>query len=344
MNYRISIIILLTFLNVSNLMFLKGQSLSELPTYDQDINIYLLRGIGRESGHWGTTFTERLLHHFPKGNLIKMDLPGSGIYFDQPALSSVDNMVEFLHNNYHSELYSHSGANVLLATSLAGNIALEWITKYPNDFSGITMVSSSLKGVCASKSRVKPEAKNEFIDIFFTSDETKRELKFLKINSNLQTNNDSLLRAWIDIQHEHPVSKTSLIKQTIAGALYQPPTEIPQIPILLVGSKADKIVAPSCLRSVSEYLHADLTFHNTSGHGLPIDAPVWLADQFAYWISLRVLPDVDKHSPFFHERVYATSEDAHFWDLFWLKKSMDSIAELTEETAKSSITFFRRML
>ena len=197
-------------------------------------------------------------------------------------------MAEFLDQTYGSKIQTHSGEHILLATSLAGNVALEWAHQNPGRFDGLILVGTSLKRICKKKDRVQPEAKKEFVDIFLTQDIALREARFLAINSNHHTRDDSLLQAWIGIQQERPVSRTALAKQTIAGALYTPPTNPPKLPILVVGSEKDKIVRPACICAVQKHLNASLQMHQSAGHGVPIDAPIWLADQIFNWVDQEV--------------------------------------------------------
>ena len=248
------------------------------------VNIYLLRGIGREAAHWSPEFLNRLKMYYPSSKLILLDLPGAGKFFQLPAKWSIPAMAEFLEEAYQDSLGKYTGTNYLMASSLAGNVALEWVSRYPDNFSGLALVGSSLKGVCIGKKRVQPDAKKGFVDIFLTHDIADREAKFLAINSNLHTQDDSLLMEWIHIQKLRRVRRATLLRQTVAGMIYRGPRYIPQIPIAVMGSESDKIVHPDCICKVSDHLHADLFMHPTSGHGIPIDAPIWLADSFAQWI------------------------------------------------------------
>ncbi len=256
---------------------------------NEAITFFLLRGIGREAGHWGNTVPNHLRDSYPHARFVLMDLPGAGRYYNKPALPTVEKMADFLRTEYLGLIDSIPGKKVIVATSLAGNVALEWITQYPRDFHGAILLSTSLKGICKNKDRVQSEAKKEFIDIFLINDLTERERAFLAINSNLNVNNDSLLTAWSEIQTSRPVSKGALLKQTVAGMVYRPKKGPRSIPILLIGSNKDKIVAQKCFEDIAQGLDCDLYLHPSAGHGIPIDAPKWLADTSSYWIEKEVL-------------------------------------------------------
>ena len=103
--------------------------------------------------------------------------------------------------------------------------------------------------------------------------------------------NDSLLTAWQGVQQARPVSKGALLKQTVAGMLYKPSKEAPEVPVLLVGSKADKIVAQECFESVAETLGGDLILHETAGQ--------WYSHRCPSVVSRgKYNVDIRKHSSF----------------------------------------------
>lgn len=290
------------------------------------LNVFLLRGIGREAGHWGRTYPDLLKYHFPNAQIKLMDLPGAGKYHAQPALPTVEKMADFLRHEYLPQIDSLPGKKVIVATSLAGNVALEWITTYPHDFDGAILLSTSLKGICKSKYRVKPSAKRQFVSIFLTKDIAEREKAFLSINSNLNTENDSLLIAWQGIQGLRPVSQGALLKQTVAGMIYRPGKNERQTPILLIGSKADKIVDESCFHKVAAAINSDLILHETAGHGIPIDVPHWLADTTSYWIEEEVMP---RERPAATKHIVTRNKENGVLPMPWLDRGINSTLDNT---------------
>jgi len=254
------------------------------------ITFFLLRGIGREAAHWGTTFPDYMRENLPNSQFIMMDLPGAGKYHDRQALASVPKMAAFLRAEYLDQITDNESKKVIVATSLAGNVALEWVNQYPQDFHGAILLSTSLKGVCKSNERVKPEAKKQFVNIFLAEDPKEREEEFLSINSNFNVENDSLLQAWQNVQKERPVKRSALLKQAVAGMMYTPRKSEAHVPVLLVGSKADKIVETECFVNVASAIGSDLYLHQEAGHGIPVDVPKWLADTTSVWVESKVVP------------------------------------------------------
>ncbi len=294
------------------------------------VTFYLLRGIGRESGHWGTHVPEAIRANMPNARFVMMDLPGAGKYHNQSALPTIEKMADFLREQYHPQNDSLS-KRVIVATSLAGNVALEWVSTYPTDFHGAVLISSSLKGVCKGKERVKPEAKKDFVNIFLMDDIAEREKAFLSINSNLNEEKDSLLTSWVALQQQHPVSKGTLLKQTLAGMVYKPDPTKPISQVLVVGSEADKIVATSCLENVAESLDSELYLHPEAGHGLPIDVPDWLADTVSYWVEETVVP-FEFTAAHQNQRIETRQKDNGLMPLIFADKSVKALGDATDNT------------
>ena len=301
----------------------------------EEVNFYLLRGLGRESGHWGNTFMDQVKETYPEATFTLLDLPGAGAFHYQSAQISIEGMSAFLQQEYQESLQNTSGKNILLATSLSGNVALEWVLHHPDNFQGLVLVGTSLKKVCKKKERVQKSAKKEFFDIFMTADVTEREQKFLSINSNLYAENDSILQRWIDIQEKRPISKTTLFKQTMAGMFYLTPNTKPAIPILVVGSEGDKIVNPVCIQKVQTHLEADLAMHEYAGHGIPIDAPVWLADQLTHWADDKVVGIDDTYTEgFVYEDEVGLNDILKF---SWLGEGITSALKGSGRAVKNTV-------
>ena len=109
---------------------------------EKEINIYLLRGLSRESEHWGD-FGVFLNANFPKSSIHYIDMPGAGIYHQSKSPTSIPSIVETLRSK---ELVQTTN-NLLIASSLGGMVAFEWISKYPNDFQFATTICSDCTGL-----------------------------------------------------------------------------------------------------------------------------------------------------------------------------------------------------
>ena len=245
------------------------------------INIYLIRGLTRESGHWGD-FVNLLESQLPEATIHLMDLPGAGIYHRDKAPSSLKKMVDFMRNEMIDRI-NPDEHNIIFATSLAGMLATEWTINYKNDFDALIMVNSSFKGLCSTNERVNKSVRGDMLRILLTNNIKKRERLIIRVNSNKSGMVDKLLDTWVSIQKKRKMSRMNIFRQTLAGMRYNLNGEKPQIPILVIGSKGDRMVSPSCIEKIHNYFGGDLIWHPTSGHGLPLDEPEWLSETVANW-------------------------------------------------------------
>lgn len=248
-----------------------------------NINIYLIRGLTRESGHWGE-FLEFLSSAIPEANVHLIDLPGAGVYVRDKASASAIKMVRFMRERTLPILeVNKSSYNIVCATSLAGMLATEWVLNYKNDFQGLIMINSSFKGICSSKERAGRPVRGDMFRILFTRDIEKRERLIVRVNSNKPENYDAFVMAWTEIQRKRKMSRMNILRQTLAGIRYGVDGRKPEVPLLIIGSKGDRMVAPSCIEKMHEYFGGKLVWHPTSGHGLPLDEPKWLSEQISDW-------------------------------------------------------------
>lgn len=276
-------IVLTIVLIISNLGMINAQDHFNFRSTDS-LNIFLLRGLTRESGHWGPSFTANIKAEFPNATITMLDLPGSGEYYNVKAGLTINKIMEFMREKQLENIEARKGRNVIMVTSLGGMVAVEWIEKHPEDFQGLVMISSSFKGICTMDERANPAVRGEMIKVLFEKDLRKREMILLNINSNDTANFEVTLEEWIDIQKVRPMSKANIIRQTIAGMRHKLTTTDLNIPVLVIGSKGDRLVSPSCISKVSDAFNATLVWNDTAGHGIPVDAPEWLVSTFKTWM------------------------------------------------------------
>ena len=245
------------------------------------LNIYLIRGLTRESGHWGD-FVNLLESQLPEAKIHLMDLPGAGVYHKTNAPSSFKKMVDFMRKDMIDTINPEEH-NIVFATSLAGMLATEWTINYKNGFDGLIMVNSSFKGICSTNERANKSVRGDMLRILLTNNIKRRERLIIKVNSNKSEMVDKLLDAWVLIQKKRKMSRMNILRQTLAGMRYELKGKKPEIPILIIGSKGDRMVSPSCIEKIHNHFGGDLIWHPTSGHGLPLDEPEWLSKTVSNW-------------------------------------------------------------
>lgn len=246
---------------------------------EKEINIYLLRGLSRESEHWGD-FGVFLNANFPKSSIHYIDMPGAGIYHQSKSPTNIPSIVETLRSK---ELVQTTN-NLLIASSLGGMVALEWISKYPNDFQFATTICSSYKGICNPLERFNLKFTFPVLTFLLSSNVRRREKIILRINSNHEAIRQDLIEKWVDIQHKRKLTKLNFMRQVLAGLRYAPVNPSISIPLLIIGSKKDELVKPNCIVKTHEQFGGTLKWHETAGHCVPIDEPKWLSDTIYEWL------------------------------------------------------------
>lgn len=243
--------------------------------------IFLIRGLTRESGHWGE-FPDSLKKINREVSIQFIDLPGSGKFVNKKSPISISKIVDFLRSEI---LIDKSQTNILLASSLGGIVAMNWVIRFPNDFNGIVTLSSTYKGVCKTFERMKPQMWLEIIALMFTSNLSKREQIILNFNSNNDSFKSKNLEKWVEIQKNRKMTRSNMIRQSIAGLRFNFKTK-PEInvPLLIVGSKSDKLVCVKCIKKTHAFLGGDLLLHETAGHSITLDEPDWMATELMIWL------------------------------------------------------------
>jgi len=242
-------------------------------------------GLTREAEHWSPLFLSELKKNIPNARIFFLDLPGCGKYVNQKASLTMKGMINFMRPDVLALMKQNKGNNIICATSLGGMLACEWTISYKNDFQGLIMVNSSFKNICTQKERAQAGVRKTMFKIPFTKSIEKREKLIISINSNKPEIYDSLTKANIAIQKKRKVTRLNIFRQTIAGMRYSPKGKKPELPLLIFGSKADRVVCTDCIQKTYDAFGGTLVWNTTSGHGLPIDQPLWLSQQIANWVN-----------------------------------------------------------
>lgn len=248
---------------------------------NDSINLFLLMGLTRESANWGPTFVENIKKKLPNARIYFLDLPGAGKNLNAKA-GSIHEMVDFMRDDVKDVLLKKDRKNIICATSLAGMVATEWTISYKDDFQGLVVINSSFKGICKGNERVSFQAKLVMLKVMFARSNKKRESLIVTINSNKPETYDSVSTAWANIKEVRPMTKANMLRQTLAGMKYEPNGK-PELPLLIIGSKGDRMVCTTCIEKTHDAFGGTLIWNETSGHGLPADEPVWLTDQITSW-------------------------------------------------------------
>ena len=240
------------------------------------MNIVLIRGLVREKYHWGS-FVGELQKSFPNANIVTPEIPGVGEFVDQVSPNTLEEMVNFMRDKVLHKITGED--NYLIAMSLGGMMARQWVEKFPNDFKQVTLVNTSFRGINPLFDRIKPISIYNFIKIFMTPGIEAREEAIVKMVSNNSVNHEVIIKDWIEIQKKRPVKRQSFINQ-IKGALkFKPQLDWPiHLPLMILCGKKDRLCNYKSSVELNKKWGGKLFIHPEAGHDLPIDASPWMIE------------------------------------------------------------------
>lgn len=249
----------------------------------------LLRGLSRESGHWGEfsqLLREQILVQQAGAELILLDLPGNGVLHAQTSPLSVEAMVEVC----RSEL-ARRGITVpvhLLAMSLGAMVASDWMVRYPEEISAAVLINTSLRPFSPFYLRLRPL---NYVKLLMLSVShltlRQREARVLRLTTRLQQRPDTVLDHWVALQRKHPVTVRNTVRQLLAALRYRASYTCPTAPMLLLCSQTDTLVDWRCSQAISRAWGAPLRMHMQAGHDLPLDDGPWVALAVGDWLRAR---------------------------------------------------------
>jgi len=253
----------------------------------------LLRGLSRESGHWGV-FPEYLLRELrtlqPAAKLLMLDLPGTGALRRQPSPTQVSAIVDAC----RAELRSRGveGPVSLVGMSLGAAVLSDWANRYPSEVEAGVLINPSLRPFSELFHRSRSL---NYLGLLLLSlsrfSARLREERVLSLTTRL-TPKAAVIDRWVELQREHPLGVRNTARQLLASMRYRASRTRPAAPMLLLCSKADGLVDWRCSQAISRAWGAPLRLHTKAGHDLPLDDPQWVARSVGEWLRDRSIQGV----------------------------------------------------
>lgn len=241
----------------------------------------LLRGLTRESRHWGE-FPDTFRRQIVDAEVCLIDLPGNGSLNRLVSPFQVPEMAE----NCRAQLRDRGVAPpyFLLAMSLGAMVAVAWADRHPEETAGCVLINTSLRPFSPFHHRLRPHNYLPLLAmLLFRHDPSRRERTILRLTSS-QPERPEIQAAWAAYARQNPVSPGNALRQLLAAARYVAPRVKPAPPVLILGSAGDRLVNPACSRHLASCWNAAFAEHPTAGHDLPLDDGAWLAQQVDRWL------------------------------------------------------------
>ncbi|WP_293007639.1 alpha/beta hydrolase [Nitrosomonas sp.] len=235
----------------------------------------LIRGLLREARHWGN-FTADLQQHFPNAIISTPDIPGNGARYHETSPKTIAEITESLRQQKDS-----SQPLRLISLSMGGMIAIDWMTRYPDEVEAAVLINTSARSLSPFYHRLRWTAYPHVLRMIFHS-AAQKETDILRLTSNHHQHDNKLLKFWQQWQQQCPVSKASARNQVLAAVKFSILTK-PQQPVLIVTSRADRLVDYRCSLRLARAWSTDYIQHESAGHDLPLDEPIWLINVIKQW-------------------------------------------------------------
>jgi len=239
-------------------------------------HFYLFRGLIREAAHWGD-FLDYLQKGYPDAKISTIDIPGAGEYFRTPSPLSIREMVEQMRLSFKAKMQIGE-ENILVAISLGGMIAANWMENHQEDFHRCILINTSYNDYSPLYDRLKPSALLYLLKVP-TLKGREKEAHILKLVSNNSDRFHSTLDLWDKVQKSRPVSLKNTIRQLVAGARFSSHGFKPKIPVLILTATNDRMVSAHCSENIAKAWKAPIYHHPTAGHDLSADDPEWIVER-----------------------------------------------------------------
>jgi len=240
----------------------------------------LLRGLVRESRHWGG-FVQEFEQVVPHARAVMLDLPGNGGRCAEVSPATVGDMVEA----YRAQLYAmgKTAPHRIFAISMGAMVAAEWSYRYPGEVERQVLVNTSMRPFSAFYKRLRPANYLPILKLLaMRATPLQWEAAILRMTTN--RSHGEVLPSWGAWRVQHPVALRNVWRQLWAAATYRAPSGRPSAATLVLASAQDHLVAVDCSVALAQRWGVPLLVHASAGHDLCLDDGPWVAQQVRAWL------------------------------------------------------------
>jgi pimeloyl-ACP methyl ester carboxylesterase len=179
--------------------------------------IVLIRGLLREQRHWGS-FLNQLITHFPKRQIICIDLAGTGKRHKIKSPNNIPAMVQDLRIQLHLKLATETQVD-LIALSMGGMIAISWMGLFPAEIRSAILMNTSVRPLSPFYQRLNWRQYLTIVRMLFSPSEQQEALIF-NMTSNQQMQAE-LIANWTQWKKEYPITAQNTFNQLYASAMFR---------------------------------------------------------------------------------------------------------------------------
>ena len=243
-----------------------------------------LRGLTRESRHWGQ-FLDEFAQTLPGSRVLALDVPGNGRLNAFASPTRVPLMVA--HCRTQLALRQVSGPVRLLGMSLGAMVAVAWSQAHPQEVASQVLINTSLRPFNPFYQRLKPACYGVLLRLLLSrAGDEAWERAVLRLTSHHGSKKpEAVLSHWLALRVANPVSPANAARQLLAAARFRASERSPAVPTLLLASENDSLVSVNCSKTLARRWHTALHLHPSAGHDLPLDDGPWVALQVRAWLA-----------------------------------------------------------
>lgn len=249
----------------------------ETDNRSEQTHIVLIRGLVRSRFHW-LDFPEQL-QQATKLQVECVELAGNGYRCAEDTPTEIGAAVEDL----RFQVQHLKGKLHLVGISLGGMLATAWAQNHPKEVASLTLINSS-SGLSPFYQRLQPAHYAGLIWQLAHRNPAKLEKFVLDASVNDTKIRQHLLADFIRFQKKHPVKSTNFVRQLRLASQVNF-KNIPTAPQLLLMAEGDRLVSPSCSKTIAQHWGCAIKRHPTAGHDLTTDDPQWVIRQMTDFLS-----------------------------------------------------------
>lgn len=245
-------------------------------------NWLLLRGLSREAAHWGE-FLAILQAGFPQARIHTLDLPGTGTRYRETSPTSMTDIMQSVRQQALNQGLLNQPLTII-GLSLGGMVAWEWMLKQPQEICAAALINTSLASLSPFYQRLRWQSYPNFFKLLVQPNPYRKELAIIRCVANRRDVDQKTALEWAKIQGERPVRFDNTVRQIIAAARYRPDDKRPQLPLLLLSGRGDRLVAPACSDAIQAKWQLQMQSHPWAGHDLTLDDADWTLQHLKDWV------------------------------------------------------------
>ena len=211
-----------------------------------------------------------------------LDFPGFGTESERASPFTIDGIVDDVRRRWLAIPKEKGEVCYLLAVSLGGMVAMNWASRFSDDFQGLVLINSSATGLSPFNKRLKPKNYPRILSFFAGASVESRERKILEMTTNLSGERLSGL-AQRHTEFAKKVRKKDALAQIVSALRFIPPAKI-SIPLFVLGARGDQLVDVSCSERIASHFGGLLEIHETANHDLATDDGPWIIGKLKDWI------------------------------------------------------------